>query len=91
MAVDFPAEDAGLWGGKITLTVDPSNKIEEMGENNNSYQIGAARIKAVQFYKIYIYDDHEKRSSNKGEWSIFLRLHQRRNESLVSCFYLFID
>jgi len=91
MAVDFPAEDAGLWGGKITLTVDPSNKIEEMGENNNSYQIGAARIKAVQFYKIYIYDDHEKRSSNKGEWSIFFRLHQRRNESLVSGFYLFRD
>ena len=70
IAVDFPPEDAALWAGKIALTVDPVNKIEESNENNNSYQIGLSRFKAVQFYKIYIYDNHEARSSNKGEWKI---------------------
>jgi hypothetical protein len=80
ITVDFPPEEAGLWGGKITLTVDPFNKIEESGENNNDYQIGSARIEAVQFYKIYIYDDHEARDSNKGEWNICFVLHQIYDE-----------
>jgi len=82
ITVDFPAEEASLWAGKITLTVDPTNKIEEMGEDNNTYQIGAARIKAVQFYKIYIYDDHDKRS--KGEWGIYFAVGQRYDEGLGS-------
>ena len=57
--------------------MDPTNKIEESNEDNNSYQIGAARFKAVQFYKIYIYNDHDKRS--KGEWDIHFCAQTKHN------------
>jgi len=84
MTIDLNPEEAELWGDKITLTVDPFDKLYEYNENNNSYQIGSARIKAVQIYSIFIYDDHEKRKSNKGEWGLSIYVNAFSNEAFKS-------
>ncbi len=70
--IDLNPEEMGLWGGKVTLKVDPNDEIEESNNDNNGYMIGEARIKAVQLSKIIIYDDHDA-GSNKGEIYLFFR------------------
>ena len=67
--MDLLPDEMSLWGGRIILRVDPNNQTEESNEGNNSFTIGAARIKAVQLYKIIIYDDHDA-GSNKGEMHV---------------------
>lgn len=80
LKIDLNPEEMGLWGGKITLKVDPNDEIEESNNDNNGYMIGEARIKAVQLSKIILYDDHDA-GSNKGEIFVFFRWHSGADES----------
>ena len=68
MTMDIPPNEMDRWSGEITLEVDPFNDVTEMREDNNIYQIDAARIKSVQIYGIHVYNDHDK--YGKGEWMI---------------------
>ena len=72
MTLDLDPNDLEDWAGEINLEVDPFNDIPESLESNNTYQIAAARIKQVQIYGIYVYNDHDRYS--KGEWVIFPNL-----------------
>ena len=72
--ISLNLDEMHLWGGRITLKVDPHNTTQESNEDNNGYTIGAARIKAVQIYKVIIYNDHEGRSGNPGEFMLYFSL-----------------
>lgn len=71
LSVDLNPEEINLWGGLISLSVDPNNDIGEVNEENNSYIIGEARIKAVQVYKIDIHDTKESKLAGKGEFAFW--------------------
>jgi hypothetical protein len=74
MTLDIPQNELELWGGEITLEVDPFDNVEEMDENNNTYKIDSARIKHVQVYKIDVHNDHD--ATSKGEWWFFTHLYE---------------
>jgi hypothetical protein len=74
LTLDLDPNEMELWGGEINLTVDPMDNVNERNENNNTYQIDAARIKHIQVYKIDIHNDHDKYS--KGEWFFFAKIYE---------------
>lgn len=58
------------WAEGITLTVDPYDAVPESEEENNQYHLSGPNIKEVRVYKIEIFNDHEARKSNPGEWKL---------------------
>lgn len=69
LTMDLDPNKMALWSENITMEVDPFDAVDELNENNNGYEIGAARIKYIQVYRIDVHNDHDPNS--KGEWELW--------------------
>jgi hypothetical protein len=74
LTMDLEPDQIALWSESITLEADPFDAVVELDENNNQYEIGAARIKQIQIYQIDVHNDHDPNS--KGEWELWIEAYE---------------
>jgi len=80
-------QERAQWGSGAMLTVDPMDVVPESDEENNEYELGSARVKAVRFIKVDIHDDHDsdRYRNNPGEIKVWLTVRKTHDGEFIDC------